>query len=78
MFDGSELYAFADGGEVAWRARPLLGGYTYSLASAGAGARFAVMSKGVIEVEAADAVKAPYPAAAHGWRVTLNLKSLIN
>jgi hemolysin activation/secretion protein len=78
LMEGSEVYAFADGGEVSWRNRPFAGGYTESLASAGGGVRWAVLAKGVVEVEAADGVKAPFPGADDGWRVTLNLKSLMH
>ena len=78
LFEGSEVYAFTDGGQVTWRNRPIAGGYTESLASAGAGVRWAVLSRGAVEIEAADGVKSPFPGADDGWRVAVSIKSLMH
>jgi hemolysin activation/secretion protein len=75
---GSEAYVFADAGQVHWRARPLYAAYTESLSSAGVGARFAVKSKAVLELEAANALVSPLPGESGGWRVTLSVRSLMN
>ncbi len=75
---GSEFYGFVDGGEVRWEARPTIAGYTQGLSSLGAGTRFAILSRGVLEVEAADALSAPLATESRGWRVTVSVRSLMN
>jgi hemolysin activation/secretion protein len=75
---GSEVYGFIDGGQVDWRARPGVASYTQDLSSAGGGVRFSILSKGVLEVEAAEALLDPAASDSRGWRVTVTVKSLLN
>jgi hemolysin activation/secretion protein len=76
---GSEVYGFIDGGQIHWQARPNDGydARTQGLSSAGFGARLAVLSKGVLEVEVARALSNPLPGQDHGWRLTLSVRSLL-
>jgi hemolysin activation/secretion protein len=76
--EGSELYGFIDGGGVEWSQRPSLAGYSRELSSWGLGARVAVLSKGVVELEAADAYTPPLATESRGWRTTLSVRSLLN
>lgn len=59
FFAGSEVYAFADGGEVTVNARDPLDERSDSLMSAGAGVRIAIADKLIIEIEGARAVDDP-------------------
>lgn len=61
-FAGSEVYAFADGGEVRVNARGPLPELSDSLMSAGAGVRIAIADKIVVELEGAQAVDDPRPS----------------
>ena len=70
---GSELYAFADGGEVEINARPGFGGATVGLASAGIGTRLALGRKAVIEIEGARTIDEPLPGQDARWRLGLGL-----
>lgn len=77
MLRGSELYGFVDGGKV-WlrdRARPDPG---YRLASAGFGVRAAVLSKAMLQVEAARSIARPafYPGDPN-WRIVVSVRSLL-
>ena len=58
-FAGSELYAFADGGEVRVNARGPLAERSDSLMSAGGGVRIAIADKVMVELEGARAVDDP-------------------
>ncbi|HWW12534.1 MAG TPA: hypothetical protein VN018_08450, partial [Brevundimonas sp.] len=72
-FAGSELYAFADGGEVTVNARGPFAERSGSLMSAGGGVRIAVADKVVVELEGARAVDDPRPSGARsrfGFAVT--------
>lgn len=60
-FAGSEVYAFADGGEVRVNARGPLTDQTETLMSAGAGVRIAIADRVMIELEGARAVDDPRP-----------------
>jgi hemolysin activation/secretion protein len=73
---GSEVYAFADGGEVEINARPGFGGATIGLASAGVGTRVALMGgKTVIEIEGARTIDEPLPGQDARWRLGLALST---
>ena len=74
---GSELYAFADGGEVEINARPgLTDGGTIGLASAGIGTRVALQGgKTVIEIEGARTIDEPLPGQDARWRLGLGLST---
>lgn len=72
-FAGSELYAFADGGEVMVNARGPFAERSDSLMSAGGGVRIAVADKVMVELEGARAVDDPRPSGARsrfGFAVT--------
>jgi hemolysin activation/secretion protein len=69
---GSELYAFADEGKVTHDFGPIR---NQTLASCGGGVRLALLSKGVVELEAAKAVKNPIPGAGSPWRLMVNFRS---
>lgn len=58
-FAGSELYVFADGGEVVVNARGPLADRSDALMSAGAGVRIAIADKVMVELEGARAVDDP-------------------
>ena len=78
---GSELFGFIDDGQVRFNARPMvgLGAYSQTLSSAGFGVRVAAMTKGVVELQVADALAAPASVTeSRGWRVTLGFKSTFN
>ncbi len=72
---GSELYGFADAGRVETRARLGLA-VKNRLASAGAGARLALAGTGVVQIEAAKAVRDTTFARRDGWQVTAGFRSL--
>jgi hemolysin activation/secretion protein len=76
LIRGSELYGFTDRGEVWNTYRVILPASTYELASAGLGARIAVASKSVLQLEAAKALQDPYPGEGDAWRVTFSVRSL--
>ena len=58
-FAGTEVYAFADGGEVTVNARGPLSDRSESLMSAGGGVRIAIADKVMVELEGARAVDDP-------------------
>ena len=70
-FAASELYGFADraGGRIL--SRPGFPGQDFTLASAGAGVRFAWTDKAMLELEAARVLDRPYPAYPSGWRFSV-------
>ena len=70
---GSEVYAFADGGEVEINARPGFGGATIGLASAGVGTRVAIGQRAVIEIEGARTIDEPLPDQGARWRLGLGV-----
>ncbi len=72
---GSEVYVFADQGEVEINARPGFSGATLSLASAGVGTRIAVGRKTVVEIEGARSVDDPRPGEDGRWRLGLGLST---
>jgi len=75
VVSGSEFYGFADAGHVTMRAAGGFPGRSYNLSSAGGGVRLAVMSKGVIELEASKALKDPVTGSGKPWRLMLSLRS---
>ncbi len=70
---GSELYGFADAGQVEFNRRYGYGAKFY-LASAGAGVRVAVGKAAVVQLEAAKAVRDTTPADHDAWQVTAGYK----
>jgi hemolysin activation/secretion protein len=72
---GSELYGFADHGEVWSKARPA-GSRSMALASAGVGARLAWAGRGMIELEVARPIDSP-PGVSQGTQLMINLRSLL-
>lgn len=72
---GSEVYGFVDGGGVHVNPRPLIAASSYHLASAGFGARAAILSKVVVQMEAAKPTDDPRPLADHGWRGVVSFSS---
>ena len=73
---GSEVYGFTDRGEVWNHDRVILPASTYALASAGLGARVAVASKSVFQLEAAKGLLDPIPGEGDAWRLTFSVRSL--
>ncbi len=73
---GSEVYGFTDRGEVWNHDRVILPASTYALASAGLGARVAVASKSVVQLEAAKGLQDPIPGEGDAWRLTFSVRSL--
>lgn len=71
---GSELYGFTDAGHVAIKAAPFLARNSYDLSSAGVGVRLALASKGMVEIEAAKALKNPMPGN-NPWRLMVSVRS---
>jgi hemolysin activation/secretion protein len=72
---GSELYLFADGGSVRMRARPWAAADSWSLASVGAGARVALASRHILEIEATQGLTDPVFYAPGKSRVVVSLRS---
>lgn len=72
---GSEVYVFADRGEVTLNDRPAFPERTLSLASAGAGVRVALRSRTVVELEAARTVDDPRPGRPDDWRFGAGLST---
>ncbi|RZJ03469.1 MAG: ShlB/FhaC/HecB family hemolysin secretion/activation protein [Brevundimonas sp.] len=70
---GSELYAFADGGEATVNARDPFEGRSDALLSAGVGVRVALGTRAVIEVEGARALDDPRPGAGESTRLGLGV-----
>jgi hemolysin activation/secretion protein len=79
IFKGSEIYVFADQGEVWTTARylGLLPSQRYDLASAGGGVRVNYSAKIVIGLEAARSLELPYAGTTKGWRYVISWRSLI-
>jgi len=74
---GSELYGFADGGEVWYRGRLGFPASNASVRSAGGGARFVVKQRAVIQVEAARGLNDPVPFLdRENWRGIVNIRTL--
>ena len=72
----SELYAFADGGETHRLVRPLQPAATQDVASVGAGARIALKSRAVVQLEGARGLLNPVAAEDHeSWRAVFSVKS---
>jgi hemolysin activation/secretion protein len=76
LINGSEVYAYADDGEVWTKDRVIIPRQTFVLASAGLGARVAVASKAVFQIEAEKALTNPLPTRSDDWRLTLSYRSL--
>lgn len=74
-FAGSELYLFADGGSVRMRVREWAPADSWSLASVGAGARIALASSNVLEIEAVRGLTDPVFYAPGKSRVVVSLRS---
>lgn len=72
---GSELYVFADASKVSMRARPGTMADSWSLASLGAGARLAIASRHVVEIEAAHGLTDPVFYAPGKTRLIVSLRS---
>jgi len=70
---GSELYAFADGGEVRINDRPGLPAQNLRLASAGGGARVAIRDRTVVEIEGARSLDDPRPGQEDSWRLSVGV-----
>lgn len=73
FLNGSELYVFGDGGMVEYNDRPGFEGLSENLSSAGLGARLALGSRTVLEVEGAYALDDPRPGDPDDWRLGLGL-----
>lgn len=77
VLSGSELYGFADGGKVWYRARFGFPTASADLASAGGGVRVIVASKAIVQVEAAKGLTNPIPSLDRdGWRGVFNIRTL--
>ncbi len=77
LLRGSEVYAFADGGETRRVARPSEPAADQEIASIGAGGRLAVSSKAVFQLEAARGLLNPLATEDHeSWRAVFSVKSL--
>lgn len=74
---GTEVYGFVDGGKVWTESRPGLPNGAADLASAGAGVRLSVFSKGVLEVEGARAVEAP-TGRDDDWRLVFSYRTRLD
>lgn len=68
----SELYGFVDGGQVTVLARGPTGRQSYSLGSAGFGARARYRTKAELGIEAARTIDKPYPSYADDWRLSVS------
>ena len=66
---GSEVYGFVDGGSVRVLERGPYRTQDYSLASAGVGVRARYRAKAELGLEAAHALRRPYPGVADDWRL---------
>ena len=74
---GSELYAFADGGETRRLSRPSQPAADQQIGSIGAGGRIAVSSKAVVQLEAARGLLNPVATEDHeDWRAVFSVKSV--
>jgi len=74
---GTEVYGFVDAGRVWINARPGFDETEADLASAGAGVRLSVFSKGVLEVEGARAVEAP-TGRDDDWRLVFSYRTKLD
>ena len=73
---GSEVYAFADGGETRRLAGPGQAGALQQLASLGGGTRIALTGRAVVQLEADRGLLNPVPAEDHeGWRAVFSVRS---
>ncbi|MGC1304416.1 MAG: ShlB/FhaC/HecB family hemolysin secretion/activation protein [Caulobacteraceae bacterium] len=76
LVKGSEVYGFIDGGKLWSQDREIIPAETQSLSSAGFGARLAVASKAMFQLEAAEALEEPLPQLHNAWRVVFGYKSI--
>jgi hemolysin activation/secretion protein len=77
LIRGSELFAYADDGEVWTRDRVILPAQTFQLSSAGLGVRVAIADKSVVQFEGAEAIKDDSsPHASDPWRFLVSFRSL--
>ena len=73
---GSEVYAFADGGETRRLSRPADPSALQQLASVGGGARVAVTSRAVVQLEADRGLLDPIATEGHeNWRAIFSVRS---
>ena len=74
---GSEVYAFADGGRAYLLARPGLDATTADAVSVGGGVRATLTARAVVQVEAARGLTNPLATEDHeGWRAIFSVKSV--
>jgi hemolysin activation/secretion protein len=78
VLEGSELYAFADAGQVTFKSRFGLLPQTQGLASAGGGVRLTFGGHTLVGLEAAKALRDldPFTAGGRGWRGVFTLKTV--
>lgn len=78
LLEGSELYAFADAGQVTYKSRFGLPASTQGLSSAGGGVRLSIGSHYLVELEAAKPLVDldPFTPGGKGWRGVFSIKTV--
>lgn len=78
LLEGSELYAFADAGQVTYKSRLGLAPSTQGLSSAGGGVRLSIGSHYLIELEAAKPLVDldPFTPGGKSWRGIFSIKTV--
>lgn len=76
-FAQSELYGFADAGQVRIKARGIVPAQLYTLGSAGVGGRVRYGEKVELGLEAARVIDRPYPAYRDDWAFTASWRLML-